>query len=276
MFLWTSQRRVFSYLWCLLTLLQCIFILTALGLESWINLLIFFLFHYVDFIQFTSVTQLCMTLCDPMDCSTPCLPVHHWLLKLAQIHVHPVGDAIQPSHPLLSPSPFAFNLSQHEGLFKWVNSSHQVAKVAELKFQHQSFQWIFKTDFFYFFLIFISWRLITLQYCSGFCHTLTWISHGFTFTFTFTHPDPPSHLPSHPIPLGLLSAPAPSTCLSIQPGLAICFTLDNIYFQCYSLRSSHPHLLPQSPKVCSIYLCLFFCPAYRVIITIFLNSIYMH
>ena len=118
---------------------------------SWINLLIFFLFHYVNFIQFTSVTQLCTTLCDPMDCSMPCLPVHYWLLKLAQTHVHPVGDAIQPSHPLLSPSPFAFNLSQHEGLFKWVSSSHQVAKVVELRFQHQSFQWIFRTDFFYFF-----------------------------------------------------------------------------------------------------------------------------
>ena len=62
----------------------------------------------------------------------------------------------------------------------------------------------------FFSFIFISWRLITLQYCSGFCHTLTWISHGFTCV---PHPDPPSHLPPHPIPLGLPSAPAPGTCL---------------------------------------------------------------
>ena len=147
MFLWTSQRRVFSYLWSLLSaLLECIFILTALGLESWINLLIFFSillckFHSVHFSP--SVTY---DLCDAMDCSMPCLPVHHQLLGLAQTHVHPVGDAIQPSHPLLSPSPFAFNLSQHQRLFQWVNSSHHVAKVLELRLQHQFFQWIFRVD----------------------------------------------------------------------------------------------------------------------------------
>ena len=70
----------------------------------------------------------------------------HCLPELAQTHVHRVGDAIQPSHPLPSPSPFAFNLSQHQGLFQWVSSSHQVAKVLELQLQHQSFQWIFRTD----------------------------------------------------------------------------------------------------------------------------------
>ena len=80
-------------------------------------------------------------LCDPMDCSTPGLPVHHQLLELAQTHVHRVGDAIQPSHPLSSPSPPALNLSQHQGLFKWVSSLHQVAKVLEFQLQHQSFQW---------------------------------------------------------------------------------------------------------------------------------------
>ena len=74
-------------------------------------------------------SQSCPTLCDPMDCSTPGLPVHHQLLELAQTHVHWVGDAIQPSYPLSSHSPPAFNLSQHEGLFHWVSSSHQVAKV---------------------------------------------------------------------------------------------------------------------------------------------------
>ena len=69
-------------------------------------------------VQFSSVAQLCPALCDPMDCSTPGFPVHHELLELAQAHVHWVGDAIQPSHPLLSPSPPAFNLSEHQGLFQ--------------------------------------------------------------------------------------------------------------------------------------------------------------
>ena len=76
----------------------------------------------------SSVTQSCPAPCDPMDCSTPGLPVHHQLLELAQTHVHWVGDAIQPSHPLSSSSPPAFSLSQHQGLFQWVDSSHQVAK----------------------------------------------------------------------------------------------------------------------------------------------------
>ena len=73
-----------------------------------------------------------------MDCSTPGFPVHHQFPELAQTHVHQVSDAIQPSYPVLSPSPPAFNLSQHQGLFKWVSSSHQVAKVLELQLQHQS------------------------------------------------------------------------------------------------------------------------------------------
>ena len=68
-----------------------------------------------------------------MDCSTPGFPVHHQLPEFAQIHVYRVGDAIQPSHPLSSPSPPAFSLSQHQGLFQWVSSSHQVAKVLELQ-----------------------------------------------------------------------------------------------------------------------------------------------
>ena len=98
------------------------------------------------FIQFSSVSQLYLTLCDPMDCSTLGLPVHHQLLELTQTHVHWVSDAIQPSHPLSSPSPPALNLSQHQGLFKWVSSSHQVAKVLEFQLQHQSFQWTPRTD----------------------------------------------------------------------------------------------------------------------------------
>ena len=91
-------------------------------------------------VQFSSVAQLCLILCDPMDCSTPGFPVYHQLLELTQTHVHCIGDAIQPCHPLLSPSPPAFNLSQHQGLFQWVSSSHQVAKV--LEFQLRYFQWI--------------------------------------------------------------------------------------------------------------------------------------
>ena len=99
-----------------------------------------------DFLQFSSVAQLCLTLCDPMNCSMPGLPVHHQLPESTQTHVHWVGDAIQPSYPLSSPSPPALNLSQHQGLFKWVSSSHQVAKVLEFQHQHQSFQWAPRTD----------------------------------------------------------------------------------------------------------------------------------
>ena len=86
------------------------------------------------------VTQSCLTLCNLMDCSTPGFPVHHQLLELAQTCVHWDDDAIQLSHPLSSPSPPAFNLSQCQGLFWWLSYSHQVAKVLELQLQHQSFQ----------------------------------------------------------------------------------------------------------------------------------------
>ena len=130
-----------------------------------------------------SVTKLCLTLCDPMGCNMPGFSVPHYLLEFAQTHIHWVSDTIQPSHPLLPHSTPALNLSQHQSLFQWVGS-------------------------FFFFLI--SWRLITLQYCSGFCHPLTWISRGYT---CIPHPNPPSHLPLHPIPLGLPRAPGPSTCL---------------------------------------------------------------
>ena len=87
-----------------------------------------------------SVTQSCPSLCDPMDCSTPGFPVLHHLPELAQTHMHWVGDAVQPSYLLLSPSPPVFNLPQHQGFFKWVSSSHQVAKVLEFWFQQQSFK----------------------------------------------------------------------------------------------------------------------------------------
>ena len=98
-------------------------------------------------VQFSLVSQLCPTLCNPMDYSMPGLPVHHQLLESTQTHVHWISDAIQPSHPLLSPSPSAFNPSQHQGLSQWVSSSHQVAKVLEFQLKHQSCQWTFRTNF---------------------------------------------------------------------------------------------------------------------------------
>ena len=96
--------------------------------------------------QFSSVTLSCPTLNDPMDCSTPGLPVQHQLPGFTQTHVHQVSDAIQTSHPLSFSSLPAFNLSQLH-LFRWVSSSYQVTKVLEFQLQHQSFQWIFRTDF---------------------------------------------------------------------------------------------------------------------------------
>ena len=91
-------------------------------------------------IHFSAVAQWCPILCDPMDCSTPGLPVHHQLPEPTQTHIHRVGDAIQPSHPLSSPSPPALNLSQQQRLFKLVSSSHQVATGLEFQLQHLSFQ----------------------------------------------------------------------------------------------------------------------------------------
>ena len=96
--------------------------------------------------QFNSVAQSCPTFCDPMTHSTPGLPVHHQLPEFTQTHVHQVSDAIQPSHLLSSPSPPAPNPSKHQGIFQWVNSSHEVAKVLEFQLQHRSFQWTPRTD----------------------------------------------------------------------------------------------------------------------------------
>ena len=94
----------------------------------------------------SSVAQSCLTLCDPMNRSMPGLSVHHQLLEFTQTHVHWVGDAIQLSDPLSSPSPPAPNPSHHQGLFQWVNSLYEVANVLEFQLQHQSFQWTPKTD----------------------------------------------------------------------------------------------------------------------------------
>ena len=99
------------------------------------------------FVVVRLLSQLCLILCNPMNCSTRSFPVLHCLLKFAQTDVHWISDAIQPSHPLLPASPLALNLSQHQGLFQWVSSSHQVAKVLELQLQYQSFQWLFRVDF---------------------------------------------------------------------------------------------------------------------------------
>ena len=96
-----------------------------------------------------SVTQSYPTLLDPMDCSMLGFPVFNCLPEFAQTHVHWVGDAILPSHPLASTSPPALNLSQHQSHSQWVSSSHQVARVLEFQPQHQSFQWTFRVDFFY-------------------------------------------------------------------------------------------------------------------------------
>ena len=104
------------------------------------NLSLLCLLHYrwilyplSNSVQFSSVAQSCLTLCDLMNGSTPGLPVHHQLLEFTQTHVHRVSHAIQPSHPLSSPSPPAPNPSQHQGLFQWVNSLHEVAKVLEFQ-----------------------------------------------------------------------------------------------------------------------------------------------
>ena len=93
-----------------------------------------------------SVTKLCPTLCNPMDCSMPGFPALHYLLEFVQTHVHWVGNAIQPFHPLSLPS-FALDLFQHQRVFQGVGSSHQVARILEFQLQHQSVRWIFRVDF---------------------------------------------------------------------------------------------------------------------------------
>ena len=120
-----------------------------LWVNKWINQSIIKVLMYLPKnlqVQFSDLVM--SNSLQPMDCSMPDLPVHPQLLEFTQTHVHWLGDAIQPSHPLSPSSPPTFNLSQHQGLFKWVSSSHQVAKVLEFQLQHQFFQWIFRTDFF--------------------------------------------------------------------------------------------------------------------------------
>ena len=100
-------------------------------------------------VHFSSVAHSCPTLWDLMNRGTPGLPLHHQLPESTQTHVHWVGDAIQLSHPLLSPSPPALNLSKHQGLFQWVSSLHQVAKVLQFQLQHPSFQWTHRIELLY-------------------------------------------------------------------------------------------------------------------------------
>ena len=114
--------------------------------DEWIKKL-WYIYIMEYSVQFSLVAQSCLTLCDTMNCSMTGLSVHHHLPEFTQIHVHCVSDANQPSHPVSSPSPPAFNPSQIQGVFTWVSSLHQVAKVLEFQLQHQSFQWTFRTDF---------------------------------------------------------------------------------------------------------------------------------
>ena len=120
--LWIMLQWTLMYKYLYETLLSNILDIYP-EVELWGHTIILYSVH------FSSVAQSCLTLCDPMDCSTPGLPIHHQLLESTQTHVHRVGDAIQSFYPLSLPSPPALNLSQHQGLFKWVSSLHQVAKV---------------------------------------------------------------------------------------------------------------------------------------------------
>ena len=173
-----------------------------------------------------------------MDCSMSGLPVHHWLPEFNQTHVHRVSDAIQPSCPLSSPSPPAPNPSQHQGFFL------------------------------FFLILFLNFTILY-----WFCQISKWIHHRYT---RVPHPEPSFLLPPHTILLGHPSAPAPSILYPASnldwrfiSYMTLCM------FQCHSPKSSHPLPLPQSPKHCSIHLYLFCCLTYKVIVTIFLNSICM-
>ena len=134
--LWKKQNRsLLERVWNFCSVSNCIpdkSLVVVLFLNLFLSFSLCFYF-LGKILCISSVAQSCPTLCDPMNRSTPGLLVHHQLLESTQIHAHWVGDVIQPSYPLSSPSPPALNLSQHQGLFKWVSSSHQVAKVLEFQ-----------------------------------------------------------------------------------------------------------------------------------------------
>ena len=134
------MERIHSFLWLIAIPLVIFTTFSLLFIYWWILKLLPYLVSYC------SVAKLHPILCDSMNCSMPGFPVLQNYPKFAQTHVHWAGDAIQPSHPLSS-SPPALSLSQHQGLFQWVGFSHQVTKVLEFQLQHQSFQWIFRTNF---------------------------------------------------------------------------------------------------------------------------------
>ena len=124
--------------------------LFTISLTYHVNFICNLITSWLSSVQSLSHVQLFVT---PWTAAREASLIHHQLPEFTQTHVHWVGDAIQPSHPLSSPSPPAFNLSQHQGLFQWVSSSHQVSKVLELQLQHPSFQWIFRTNFCYNWLV---------------------------------------------------------------------------------------------------------------------------
>ena len=172
-------------------------------------------------------------------------------LEFTQTHAHRVNDAIQPSHPLSSPSPPAPNPSQHQGLFQWANSLHEVAEVLEFQLQH------------------FNWKIITFQYCDCFCHTSAWISHRGTCV-------PPSWTP-----LPLLSPPHPSELFQstsfecpascIELAVVTYFIYGDIHGSVWFSQIVPPLPSLSEPKS----LCLFCCLTYRFIVTIFLNFIHM-
>ena len=156
-------------------------------------------------------------------------------------------------------------------MFSWQNSVSLCPASLYSKAKLACYSRYLLTSFF-FSVLFIYLFYFTIFY--WFCHTLTWIHHGCTCV---PHPETPSHLPPHPVPLGHPSSPDPNTLYhECNPDWRFVSHMLIYMFQCHSPISSHPRPLPQSPKVCSIHLCLFFCLIYKVIITIFLNSIYMH
>ena len=192
-----SMRCTYFYL---NTFVSRLFLWSELGNTCYVYISIYFciclsIYTY----QFSSVTQSCLTLCEPMNRSTPGLPVHHQLLESTQTHVHWVSDAIQPSHHPSSPSPPALNLSQHQGLFQWVSFLHQVAKVLEFQLQHQSFQWTPRTAEYTYIHVYIH-MLLKYRHINTYfrnlefiptppCLTFPHISYFLSFFFNFENSD---------------------------------------------------------------------------------------